>query len=475
MRDEDADESLIPEESGVKVQEAARDSKPGGVPEDVEDSDEISDTTLINNFDRTPWKPLEREVLNASKAGDVAQLKRLVAQGADPNAKERSILGFHAIHYAVKGSHHLVVDFLLSKGADLNSMSGEPYGVLHYAAELDSGRLAQKFISLGVNTSVEGFGYETPLYNAIEKGKIAPFEVLLDNGADVNHTDRWHTAPLHKAAMFGRPDMIERLCKAGAYVEEMDWASRTPLQVAAEHGEDACCEVLLDWGADLGSCAENGKNALEWAEWRNRKSTIRLLRRASGMDSEPSEDELDALEPVEAVKSRKGRKKDKDIMEDENASALAAPSSVNVTSTALTSAQKDAIKSLIPATGLRIPASEIDNLRSWAQFKRGRQLVIKSGKRKGLSILTNQVGKIITKSADLGVAIGRPSNAMVNVLRNKQCRADNCTRTAYFGHPRDMIRRFCQYHRRMDDVDVYEKADPTPNYFGFGGGNSAPW
>jgi len=36
-----------------------------------------------------------------------------------------------------------------------------------------------------------------------------------------------------------------------------------------------------------------------------------------------------------------------------------------------------------------------------------------------------------------GPAIGRPSNAGVCHLKNKQCRADGCTHKAYFGDPFD--------------------------------------
>jgi len=38
-------------------------------------------------------------------------------------------------------------------------------------------------------------------------------------------------------------------------------------------------------------------------------------------------------------------------------------------------------------------------------------LSVQSGKRKGLTIYTDKAGKITQKSTDLGLAIGRPSNA----------------------------------------------------------------
>ena len=46
----------------------------------------------------------------------------------------------------------------------------------------------------------------------------------------------------------------------------------------------AACEALLDCGASLTERAENGFDALQWAEWRAKKGTARMLRRAMGVD-----------------------------------------------------------------------------------------------------------------------------------------------------------------------------------------------
>ena len=51
------------------------------------------------------------------------------------------------------------------------------------------------------------------------------------------------------------------------------------------------------------------------------------------------------------------------------------------------------------------------------------RVVVQSGKRKGLLLYTDAAGRIVEKNADMGFAIGRPSNAGVCHLKNKQvCR-----------------------------------------------------
>ena len=48
------------------------------------------------------------------------------------------------------------------------------------------------------------------------------------------------------------------------------------------------------------------------------------------------------------------------------------------------------------------------------------RVVVQSGKRKGLLLYTDAAGKIVEKNDDVGYAIGRPSNAGVCHLKNKQ-------------------------------------------------------
>jgi ankyrin repeat protein len=44
---------------------------------------------------------------------------------------------------------------------------------------------------------------------AVAHGNLEVMQVLLERGADVNHSDRWSTTALHVAAMHGRPDAVE--------------------------------------------------------------------------------------------------------------------------------------------------------------------------------------------------------------------------------------------------------------------------
>mmetsp|Transcript_37245 Transcript_37245/g.87906 ORF Transcript_37245/g.87906 Transcript_37245/m.87906 type:complete len:565 (+) Transcript_37245:200-1894(+) len=382
-------------------------------------------------IEQEPNGPLDAALLEAIKEGNPDKTRELILQGADPNVHDRDAAELYGVHYAAMQGHEAVLETLLALGAQLNVSAGTGDGVLHYAAEGGQVAMIRKLVeSMGVGVETEGFGDTTPLFSAVEQGKVHALQALIELGANVNHSDAWSTTALHFACSLGRADMVDILVKNRADIEADDWGGRTPLQVAAEHGEDTCCEVLLAAGADPEVCAENGFNALGWAQWRARKSTIHLLQNAMGLAG--------AEEAMSEEEAQEVRRSDS-MVEGSKEWAL------------------ERVKEIS---------------RERAGEAGGRQVVVQAGKRKGLTLLTDLAGRIVKRSLDKGPAIGRPSNAGTCHLRNKQCRAQDCTRTAYYGHPDDGLRRFCREHRREGDVDLKEKAMPTPQW---GGALPMPW
>ena len=60
-------------------------------------------------------------LLHATEAGDVPQMRVLLAQGADVNA--RNAHGWTALHVAAAGGDPAVVELLLQHGADVHAQS----------------------------------------------------------------------------------------------------------------------------------------------------------------------------------------------------------------------------------------------------------------------------------------------------------------------------------------------------------------
>ena len=417
---------------------------------------------------------LNQKLRNASSAGDVDMIHELVGRGALPNCVEPEQRGqeychvaWRPVHLAAKAGHSAAIHALVRLGADFSLPAGTGETVLHLAALgghsdvvsmlLTSAPYAQTF-----KVDDAGCGNASAMMGAVAAGHVDTARLLLRLGADVNYTDLWSTSALHVAGMHGRADAVHVLCEAGASVDEGDWGGRSALHVAAEYGETATCEALLDHGASLEEQAENGFNALEWAKWRDQRETARFLRRAMGLDAEDSLSDQASAE-VLGIGVADGGVAGDDAAARGGVKAVARRGKRQQGRGAAELQISRNLKEIVPLLRRRSAAGATE----------GNRTVVQSGKRKGLVLYSNAAGKLTSGSADPGFAIGRPSNAGVCHLKIKQCRAQDCTRTAYFGHPDDGMRRFCFLHRRRGvDVDLVEKGPVVPKW---GGALPMPW
>ena len=117
----------------------------------------------------------------AAKAGNVAEVERLVATGADVNAKDAARKT--ALHWAAEKGHLGVVQVLVAKGANVN------------AKDLTNW---------------------TPLHLAVYDDHEAIVKLLIAKGADVNAKDNDGISILDRPAFKGYMGIIAMLKSAGA-------------------------------------------------------------------------------------------------------------------------------------------------------------------------------------------------------------------------------------------------------------------
>src|SRR6266513_1845337 len=194
---------------------------------------------------------LNKKLLDAAEAGDTAEVRSLLREGANPNAKGG--YGSTALMGAAVRGHTETVRALLEKGAEVN-------------AKGNTGR--------------------TALMEAALEGYTETVRTLLEKGAEVNAKDNAGWTPLFWAAFSRRTDTVRALLEKGAEVNAKDDMGKTALIEAARQGRTETVRALLQAGADITVRDRDGETALSGAEKHNYSDVIALLNPPPGLQSQ---------------------------------------------------------------------------------------------------------------------------------------------------------------------------------------------
>ena len=144
---------------------------------------------------------------------------------------------------------------LLAAGADVNAAQGDGMTALHWAADRGDPDLARMLLHAGAAVDpVTRIGSYTPLHLAARTGSTAVAVLLLDSGADpAAAAPGSATTPLHLAAAAGSAELVTTLARRGADLDarEAVWG-QTPLIFAASMNRANAIRALLAAGADPG-------------------------------------------------------------------------------------------------------------------------------------------------------------------------------------------------------------------------------
>jgi len=162
--------------------------------------------------------PLQAQLTEAARAGDVAAVRASLDRGADVNAAEGD--GITALHAAAEVGHVEIVEILLARGANVAAATRiGAYQPLHVAALGAHADVAEALLEAGADAdAVTSNTGVTPLHlaaGAVDGAETV--EVLLEHGADANARESSSgQTPLMFAAAENRADAIRVLLRAGA-------------------------------------------------------------------------------------------------------------------------------------------------------------------------------------------------------------------------------------------------------------------
>ncbi len=160
---------------------------------------------------------------------DAGSLRRLLAQGVDPNSRDPA--GTPALVLAVRRESPRSFETLL----------------------------AQR----GIDPDATNAAGETALMLTALAGDLVASQALLARGAAVQKPG-W--APIHYAASGPSTELVRLLLDRGAVVDAESPNGTTALMLAARHAPQATVELLLSSGADLRRRNQRGLQAIDFAE-----------------------------------------------------------------------------------------------------------------------------------------------------------------------------------------------------------------
>ena len=178
---------------------------------------------------------------DAVKAGDIEQVKLLIAQGEDVNQGEYP--GGTPLHQAALWGTAEMAELLLAEGAEVNFevlILGTP---LKTAALKGNEAVAIVLIAHGADVEAGGANGTTPLHAAAEGGHASIVELLIENGADVNArspetSQSYEHAPVHSAGLNGHFDIVDLLRAYGARGPAIEPVADLLASAASSEGEE---------------------------------------------------------------------------------------------------------------------------------------------------------------------------------------------------------------------------------------------
>ncbi len=222
------------------------------------------------------------ELTEALKSRDVAQVRSLLAAGADVNEKVRgdyplniaavygpaemvTLLldagadiempdrnGLHPLHNAAISGRMDIVALLLKRGAVVNSRDKQGRTpLLSFAASAGSSiDIPKLLLAAGANPEIEETVDQLRAIDfAAINGEVELAKLLLSAGADVNHRQGgfWGETALMHAVFHDRMDVVRLLIAQGADVNLANKQGQSPMYYAAAKPE--MMQLLIEAGA----------------------------------------------------------------------------------------------------------------------------------------------------------------------------------------------------------------------------------
>lgn len=202
----------------------------------------------------TPAEAAQYQGLHAAAwRGDGAKIERLVAAGANLNARDAH--GRTPLHVATFAGQRGAIRALARSGADLNLLENDRYDGVTIAAVADDEETLRVLLSLGASAKQVTSRYDgTALIAAAHLGHDGVVRQLIAAGAPLDHVNNLHWTAVIEAIVLGNGGprhqaTLKALLDAGASPNLTDRQGQSPLQLARSRGYKDMVKMLEAAGA----------------------------------------------------------------------------------------------------------------------------------------------------------------------------------------------------------------------------------
>jgi ankyrin repeat protein len=198
-----------------------------------------------------------QDIFDAVKNKDFLNVKQILEKDdSAKNLKDKS--GNTLLHSAAINGALPIIEYLLSKGVDINSTNTTLSTPLHVAIANKQDGAAKLLIEKGADVSKKDSRGNTPLHAVVYSNQKEIAELLITKGAELESRNQQNYTPLSALTRSTKSfEVAEVFVRRGANINAPWTDGATPLNYAAMYSDNRVVDLLLDNKADFDTTEEN--------------------------------------------------------------------------------------------------------------------------------------------------------------------------------------------------------------------------